>query len=104
MPTECSQDSFDFGTVEGRAVVGAFDGGEITSDAGALLLGQTDKAIRLVSRLAQCFRDGRDPHATIHTVPALVGQRISASRSATRTSSTTTGCATIRCSAFSPEH
>src|SRR5688572_22519805 len=76
MPTECSQDSFDFGTVEGRAVVGAFDGGEITSDAGALLLGQTDKAIRLVSRLAQCFRDGRDPHATIHTVPALVGQRI----------------------------
>jgi DDE family transposase len=76
MPTECSQDSFDFGTVEGRAVVGAFDGGEITSDAGALLLGQTDKAIRLVSRLAQCFRDGRDPDATIHTVPALVGQRI----------------------------
>jgi len=56
MPTECSQDSFAFGTVEGRVVVGVFDGGQITSDAGALLLGQTSKAIGLVSRLANCFQ------------------------------------------------
>ena len=28
MPTDCSQDSFDFGTVEGRRVVSAFDGGQ----------------------------------------------------------------------------
>ena len=60
MPTECRQDSFDFGTVEGRRVVGAFDGGLITSDAGALLLGATNKAIRLIERFASCFRDGRD--------------------------------------------
>lgn len=76
MPTECSQDSFNFGTVEGRVVVGAFEGGRISSDAGAVLLGQTNKAIRLVSRLAQCFQDGRDPDATIHQLPALLGQRI----------------------------
>jgi hypothetical protein len=38
MAAECRQDSFDFGTVEGRAVVGAFDGGVIRSDGGALLL------------------------------------------------------------------
>ena len=76
MPTECSQDSFDFGTVEGRIVVGAFDGGRISSDAGALLLGRTDKAISLVSRLAQCFHDGRDPDAVVHPLPALLCQRI----------------------------
>jgi len=76
MPTECSQDSFDFGTVEGRIVVGAFDGGQITSDAGALLLGQTNKAIGLVSRLAQCFQDGRDPEAIVHQLPSLLCQRI----------------------------
>jgi Transposase DDE domain group 1 len=76
MPTECSQDSFDFGTVEGRIVVGAFDGGRITSDAGALLLGQTNKAIGLVSRLAQCFQDGRDPEAIVHPLPSLLCQRI----------------------------
>jgi hypothetical protein len=34
MRTDCSQDSFEFGTVEGRRVVGAFDGGQITSHAG----------------------------------------------------------------------
>lgn len=45
MPTECSQDSLDFGTVAGRQVVACFDGGAVTSDSGALLLGQTDKAI-----------------------------------------------------------
>ncbi len=76
MPTQCNQDSFEFGTVEGRVVVGAFDGGEITSDAGALLLGQTDKAIRLVSRLACCFQDGRSPTFTVHKLPALLSQRI----------------------------
>jgi hypothetical protein len=76
MPTECSQDSFDFGTVEGRQVVGAFDGGAITSDAGALLLGQTDKAIGLVSRLAGCFQDGRNPAFTVHELAAMLRQRI----------------------------
>ena len=39
MPTECSQDSLDFGTVEGRQIVACFDGGAMILDAGALLLG-----------------------------------------------------------------
>ena len=48
MPTECSAELFDFGTVEGRAVEAAFDAGLVTSDAGALLVGATDRAIRAV--------------------------------------------------------
>ncbi|MCX8018061.1 MAG: IS1380 family transposase, partial [Rhodocyclaceae bacterium] len=76
MPTECSQDSFDFGTVEGRAVVGAFDGGAITSDGGALLLGATDKAVRLIARFAACFTDARDPTLIEHSIETLVGQRV----------------------------
>ena len=48
MPTEYSADLFGFAPVEGRAVVAGFDGGKITTDAGALLLGATDRAIRLV--------------------------------------------------------
>jgi hypothetical protein len=39
MQTECSADLFGFARVESRAVVAAFDGGKMTSDAGALLLG-----------------------------------------------------------------
>jgi hypothetical protein len=76
MQTDCSQDSFDFGTVEGRRVVGAFNGGQITSHAGGLLLGASNRAIGLIARLAQCFQDGRDPDALLHTVPTLLGQRI----------------------------
>jgi hypothetical protein len=76
MPTECSADLFGFARVEGRAVVAAFDGGAITSDAGALLLGATDRAIGLVERFAGCFRDHRAPELIEHTLPALVGQRV----------------------------
>ena len=76
MATECRQDSLDFGTVEGRAVVGAFDGGVISSDAGALLLGATDRAIGLVGRFSACFRDGRSAESIEHTVATLVGQRV----------------------------
>ena len=39
MQPECSADLFGFTRVEGRAVVAGFDGGKMTSDAGALLLG-----------------------------------------------------------------
>jgi hypothetical protein len=76
MATECRQDSLDFGTVEGRAVVGAFDGGVISSDAGALLLGAADKAIRLIGRFASCFIDRREAESIEHTTRTLVGQRV----------------------------
>ena len=59
MQTECIPDIFGFEAVEGRQVVAAFDGGAITSDAGALLLGATDRAIGMVDRLASCFVDRR---------------------------------------------
>ena len=44
MPTECNTDLFEFAPVAGRKVVAGFDGGAITSDVGALLLGHTDRA------------------------------------------------------------
>jgi hypothetical protein len=76
MPAECSAPAFEFGMVEGRRVVAAFDGGAVTSDAGALLLGAADKAIRLVERFAACFHDGRSQERIEHEIAALVGQRV----------------------------
>ena len=76
MHTECSADLFGFARVEGRAVVAGFDGGKITSDAGALLLGATDRTIRLVERFAGCFTDRRAPELIEHEVVRLVGQRV----------------------------
>ena len=63
MLTECNAGLFDFAPVEGREVVGAFDGGVITSDAGALLLGATDRALRLTERLQRLLC--RSAHARI---------------------------------------
>jgi hypothetical protein len=76
MPTECSKDLIGFAPVEGRQVVAAFDGGAITSDAGALLLGATDRAIVMMKRFATCFHDERRAHLIEHEVVTLVGQRV----------------------------
>ncbi len=76
MPTQCSADLFAFAPVEGRKVEAAFDGGAITSDAGALLLGAADRAIGLVARFAACFADARRPELIEHGVATLVGQRV----------------------------
>jgi hypothetical protein len=62
--------------VEGHQVVASFDGGAITSDAGALLLGETDGVIRLTERFAACFIDLRMPALVEHEVSAMVLQRV----------------------------
>src|SRR3974390_1363247 len=76
MQTECNADLFGFARVEGRSVVGAFDGGKITSDAGGILLGAADRAVGLIDRFARCFRDSRSEELIEHTVATMVGQRI----------------------------
>jgi hypothetical protein len=76
MLTECSRDLFGFEAVEGRQVVAAFDGGQVTSDAGALLLGAVNRAIGLVGRLAGCFADGRMQELVEHGVETMLMQRI----------------------------
>src|SRR3954447_13957493 len=76
MLTECSADLFGFAPVQGRKIEAAFDGGALTSDAGALLLGAADRAINLVGRFAACFADGRRSELIEHEVATLVGQRV----------------------------
>src|SRR6516164_1070354 len=76
MPTDCTPNFFEFAPVEGRKVVAAFDAGPVTSDAGALLLGATDRAIGMMKRFACCFDDVRRPDLIEHEVVTLVGQRV----------------------------
>ena len=76
MPTECSQDSLDFASLGSRKVTAAFDGGAMTSNAGALLLRETDRAIRLSRQAAACFTDGRRQDRIEHSVETLLAQRI----------------------------
>jgi len=76
MLTECNPELFEFAPVEGRQVVAAFDGGTITSDAGVLLLGGADRAIRLTERFASCFTDTRAAELVEHSVGTMVTQRV----------------------------
>jgi hypothetical protein len=76
MPTECSSDLFGFAPVEGRQVVAGFDGGAISSDAGALLLGVTDRTVGMMDRFASCFHDERRAEWIEHEVVTLIGQRV----------------------------
>jgi hypothetical protein len=78
MQADCISDQLEFEGFNGRKVVAAFDGGSIASDAGALLVRHTDKAIGLFDRVAACFVDRRDGDCTVHSVRTLVAQRITA--------------------------
>lgn len=76
MRTECNPTAMQFARLDRRAVVADFDGGAMTTDAGALLLGATDRAIGLVERFAACFTDGRAAGRVVHDLSTLVGQRV----------------------------
>ena len=74
--TQCTQDSFEFEAHFSREVMARFDGGAVTSDAGALLLREVDRRINLLSRLAECFDDYRSPVLIRHSVQEMVAQRV----------------------------
>jgi hypothetical protein len=48
----------------------------MTSDAGAVLLRETDRRLDLLPRLAGCFEDRRQPWLISHTVQEMVAQRV----------------------------
>ena len=76
MQTECNTDRLGFQPLGKREIVGIFDGGNITSDAGGLLLREIERKTSVIKRFAQCFTDYRDPELVEHTVAELVAQRV----------------------------
>ena len=74
--TECIEDRMEFSSACGkREIVAEFSGGTISSDAGGLLLRETDAKMNLLSRFSQCFLDGRNPTLIEHSVEQMVRQR-----------------------------
>ena len=76
MSTHRSSESLQFSNLGRREVVAEFDGGRMTSDAGAMLLGEVNARCGLISRLAECFTDYRDPSRVEFPVDHLLAQRI----------------------------
>ncbi len=76
MATQCIQAELDLGSSGGRKLVGAFDGGAISSNGGVTLPAGADRKLQLAERLAACFTDFRVADAIQHTLPDLLRQRI----------------------------
>ena len=76
MTTQCTPEQMEFQALGGRKVQGAFDGGHISSDGGALLLREADVRLGITERLAACFTDCRHPDYVEHSVLALLRQRV----------------------------
>ena len=68
MTTECTTERLEFERFRRQRVVGRFDGGELGSDGGGLLLRELAQRTGLFRQLSACFRDHRDPQRTQHPV------------------------------------
>jgi len=76
MKTECTPAQMEFQSLGRRKVQGAFDGGPISSDGGAVLLREADARLGVTQRLAACFTDHRDAELIEHSVVELLRQRV----------------------------
>ena len=76
MTTQCTSSYLDFPMVGPRQVLADFDGGDITSDGGALLLRTTEQLTGILRQFAACFTDHRNPDLIEHSVPELIAQRV----------------------------
>ncbi len=74
--TECSENDLRFRAPSGHELVADFDGGDITSDAGVMLLRAADDHARILDRFAACFEDHRNPRLVEHSIEDLVRQRV----------------------------
>lgn len=62
--------------VTGKKVALDFDGGNITSDAGMLLLRETESQLGIISMLTKCINDTRRPSSITHNINELSTQRV----------------------------
>lgn len=76
MKTECKTKKHKFQPLGNRNVEADFNGGVITSDAGATILREVEKKFKVMAKFAECFVDHRKPWLVEHTVRDLAVQRI----------------------------
>ena len=76
METECITEQMEFQHLGRRGVIGRFDGGKISSDAGGVLLREVEKRTGTMERLSSCFRDYRNEDRIEDSVESLLKQRV----------------------------
>ena len=76
MRTECTRTKHGFHGLGRRSVEGVFDGGEITSDGGGVVLCEVEQRTRMLERLGECFEDHRSAARIEHPLSRLIKQRV----------------------------
>ena len=74
--TNCTQESFQFPVLKRRIVEANFQGGDITSDGGVLLLQQVDRRLGLSEAVARTLDDPRRQASIDHNSLSLLRQRV----------------------------
>ena len=74
--TKCTTRTIEFTRCKRRKVQADFDGGEITSDAGVMLLSEVDKKLKLTERIAANLYDPRCRGKCDHSMLDLLRQRV----------------------------
>jgi hypothetical protein len=67
---------FDLPSVAGKKLSVGFDGGQLSSDAGVLVLRGVEKKLGLAARLAACIRDRRKPERIEHPLEEMLRLRM----------------------------
>ncbi len=65
----------EFPSVFGRNVTAAFDGGDLTSDGGVMLVSQADNKIGLIRTMSDAIVDRRQQKKVRHCIPQVLGAR-----------------------------
>jgi hypothetical protein len=74
--TNRTQKEFGFPSFDRRKIEASFDGGDVSSDGGVILLRQVDRRLGLIQSLATLLPDSRDPAQITHSQEDLLRQRI----------------------------
>jgi len=74
--TECNSRRIEFSSLKRKKVQADFDGGQITSDAGAVLLREVDRRIGMIDAINRCIPDPRNQEMILHDQRTLLAQRI----------------------------
>jgi Transposase DDE domain group 1 len=74
--TECNHEALDFSRLGHKAVVADFQGGRLTTDAGALLLREVGDRLGLFDALDAAIPDPRHPLFIVHEQRSMLAQRI----------------------------
>lgn len=72
----CTVEPVELGRVGRRVIEAAFDGGDIVSDGGVLLLRQVDQRIGLTKAIGRVFDDRRRRASVTHSMRDMLAQRI----------------------------